>query len=246
MIKFFCYMLSCIFFISVTFAQSTTAPRLTLRTISNTQYTEHTELFAEFKPVIQNTASRFTAHFTKIDKTFTAYTDAEVSFTMKVNGATTFQQIVKKPVEPGIYRFNVLSATSGTAEITINLSTKDYSEQFIIPSVEVYTDTANAITGQKNMSAKPPGLISYYKEKSWFTNFATEPVTLQGKKIIVPQTAVLTKDNETIVYVQYDTENFKKQIVKTGKSAKNKVVVKSGLTKDDRIIVIGAESIENK
>lgn len=86
-----------IFFISWLFcaigikfiAQISTASaptRSSFKALTNTQYTAHSELFAEFRPLIQNVPARFTAHLTQIGESFKPYTDAEVTLSLMIDG----------------------------------------------------------------------------------------------------------------------------------------------------------------
>jgi multidrug efflux pump subunit AcrA (membrane-fusion protein) len=224
-----------------------TAPaRSPLRAIGNTQYTPHTELFAEFRPLLVNVPARFTAHLTQVGETFKPYTQAEVTLTLTINGALAYQETLKQPVAPGIYRFPVKSEVAGTGKVTIALKMPTYSEEFMIENVTVYADEAAALAAGLGQITEPavPGEVIYYKEKSWLETFATAPVSIVKKAILIPQTAIVTENGTSFVYVQSDPEHFRKQVVQTGQQQNNTIEVKSGLQAGNRIVTLGADKIK--
>lgn len=219
--------------------------RSPLKAITSTQYTTHTELFAEFRPLLLNTPARFTAHLTQIAESFKPYNDAEVALTLTIDGKIVWQQTQKQPVAPGTYRFPIKAEVDGKGTVTITLKMPTYSEQFVIENVIVYADEAIALASQ----AKQPvnermDEIAYHKEKSWLENFATASVNVVKKSIMIPQTAILTENEIAYVFVQNDPEHFKKQIVKTGKRVKDIIEITSGLKPNDRIVTLGADRIK--
>lgn len=245
-----------LFFLSAgsVFAQTTvtsnpaglTAPaRSPLRAVTSTQYTGYTELFAEWRSLLVNTPARFTAHLTQVGDLFKAYTDAEVTVTLIMDGKTSWQQTVKQPAAPGTYRFPIKAETAGTGKVIIDLKMPAYTEQFVVDNVTVYVDEAAALAVQAKLPApETEGTIPYSKEKSWIEAFATSTVISVKNIILVPNTAVLTEGTTSYVIFQNDPEHFRKQVVEAGKPAGNYVEIKSGLKTGDRIVTLGAEKIK--
>ncbi|WP_138994297.1 hypothetical protein [Larkinella sp. C7] len=231
----------------LTSAQSgpTTPTRSPFRTITSTQYTEHSELFAEFRPLLLNVPARFTAHLTQVGESFKPYTDAVVTFTLMIDGKTAWQQTQQHPVAPGTYRFPVKSEIAGKGTVTITLKMPTYSEQFVIDTITVYADEAAALASQANYPAnEPKDKVRYPKEKSWVETFATATVTQVKKAEFVPQTAIQTDNGVLFVYVQEDPEHFRKQVVQPGKRTGKGIKITSGLQSGDRIVTVGADKIK--
>lgn len=223
---------------------SQTAPaRSPFRSISYTEYTDHSELFAEYRPLIVGQPGRFTTHLTMLGETFKPYTEAEVSLQLILDGKTVYQETIKQPAGPGIYRFPVKLDVAGTGQATITLKMPANTEQFIVKNVTVYPDEAVALAAQPKREPTPD-IVAYAKEKGWLETFATAPVTVKKKKVIVPSTAVLTDQGSSYVYVQLDPEHFRKQVVETGTPKDNTLEIKSGLKSGDRIITLGADKIK--
>lgn len=237
--------LSIFLIIAKTTLAQTTPARSPLRAIASTQYTAHTELFAEFRPLLLNIPARFTAHLTQIGESFKPYTDAEVTLTLTIDGKIAWQQTQTKPVAAGIYRFPVKAEITGTGTVTIALKMPTYSEQFIVENVTVYADEATALASQsKQPTDERINEITYVKEKSWLETFATAPVSKVKKTIIVPQTAILTENAISYVFVQNDPEHFRKQVVSLGKSKNGQISITNGLKLGDRIVTLGADKIK--
>ncbi len=62
--------------------------------------------------------------------------------------------------------------------------------------------------------------------------------------ILVPRTAVVQDRGQELVYVQRDGEHFEERNVKTGASNGDRVIVLSGLTVGERIVVKGAHLVK--
>lgn len=213
--------------------------------ISSTQYSEHTELFAEFRPLLLNTPARFTAHLTQLGEVFKPYTDAEVTLTLAIDGKTAWEQTLKQPVAPGIYRFPVKSELTGTGNVTIALKMPTYSEKFYIDKVTVYADTASALAAQRKPANEDAvSVITYIKEKSWLETFATAAVVAVKGDIMVPQNAIITDNGVSYLFVQVDPEHFRKQRVEPGKSSGDKVIIRSGVSSGDRIVTRGVDKVK--
>ena len=225
-------------------ATPATPSRPAFRPYSKTFYTAHTELFAEYRPLILNTPARFTAHLTNVGDVFTACTDAEVTLTLFIDGKEVWKQTLEHSVSQGVYRFPIKAETAGTGRVTIQLKKPAYSEKFTLDSVVVFADSSAAAGAQSRIPLNEnPDEISYAKEKSWTETFATALVETSHKHIIVKQTAILMENGTSYVLVQDDPEHFRKQQVETGERIDKSVVIEMGLHSGERIVVLGADKI---
>ena len=227
-------------------ATSTVTPNPALRAKSSTMYTEHTELFAEYRPPVVGRPNRFTAHLTRLGQTFSPYTEATVTLTLTIDGKADYTETLTKPLAPGNFRFALKPATAGRGTVTIDLVTPAYTEQFVVKDVTVYADEPTAIASQP--APEPTtGEIGYTKEKSWFEPFATAPVMSRKRGEIsvlsVPQSALVSENDGVYVFVQKTPERFLKQVIKTGTRQGDIVEVVSGLQASDRIVILGTGNI---
>jgi membrane fusion protein, heavy metal efflux system len=144
-----------------------------LEPLAYTLYTDHTELFVEFKPLVAGTESAFAAHFTALGEQFEAFTEGNITLTIDVNGdqvATT----ATEPQVPGIFRLRLTPNSSGTARLTFDIKTKAFTDQIIIDQVTVYADESAAMADQPEESGGSD--ITYLKEQAWKVEFANAPV----------------------------------------------------------------------
>ncbi|MEZ0612353.1 hypothetical protein ACAW74_27840 [Fibrella sp. WM1] len=229
-------------------ATSSPAPRRPspLRAIGHTFYSEKSELFAEFRPLLVGQPNRFTAHLTRLGTLFTPYTEGEATLTLETAGKLNYREIIQKPAAPGIFRFAVKPETTGLSKITISFVTSVGTEQFVIDGVMVY-DTESAAVASQPKPEPETGDVAYYKEKSWLVPFATAPVAL-GKLaganvLLVPQKALIRANGGVYVYRQQDPEHFRKQAVTIGRTDAENAEVLSGLRAGDRIVTVGADQI---
>jgi RND family efflux transporter MFP subunit len=140
-----------------------------------TIYTDKTELFLEFKPLVIGKESRFAAHFTHLGEYFKPFTEGDITLTLEVNGKKTSIHTDTLMV-PGIFRLRMKPEQSGKGRLVVDIKTKNTSDQITINDIMVYADEAAA------MAANPPteengNNISYLKEQAWKVEFANTPVT---------------------------------------------------------------------
>ncbi|MDX8572224.1 hypothetical protein OZ666_11070 [Elizabethkingia sp. HX QKY] len=235
--------LCAVFLSNAAIAQSNTQT-IKSKPISYTEYTDKSELFAEYPALVKDIPARFTAHLTRTGAHFKPYSDATVVVTLTIDGKTAYQYTNSQPESPGIYRFQMKAELAGKGIITIDVKTADYTDHFIIKNVKVYADAASALSAKGDEPVEEQGVKTYIKEKSWKVDFATAVVGGKRKKIYVPKTALLKDNNETAVYVQVDPENFRKQVVLTGKERDSQILITSGLQSGERIVILGAENID--
>ncbi len=158
-------------------------------TLSYTLYSDKTELFVEFKPLVVGQSSRFAAHFTKLGETFTALEQGTItlSLVVKEKGIRTTSDEVSAP---GIFRLALKPATSGMGTLVFDIKTKDYSDQITIDSVPVYADekAAQAIPVEESDG----GSISFLKEQAWKIEFANQEIKPQTFHEVVKVSGQLT------------------------------------------------------
>ncbi len=150
----------------------------TLEPLTYTIYTDKTELFVEFKPLIQGKESLFTAHFTALGDPFKAI--GEGSVTLSLIGSAGEKQSVTadKPEVPGIFRLRLTPQKTGDFDLVFDIQTPSFADRIAIQKVEVYADEKTAM--EKQVPAVVNGSdISYLKEQAWKVAFANAPARVQ-------------------------------------------------------------------
>lgn len=150
----------------------------TLEAQAFTLYTDKTELFVEFKPLVVGAESRFAAHFTALGDLFKAI--GEGSVTLSLVSPTGGAQAITtdKPEVPGIFRLRMTPEKTGVFSLVFDIKTPAYIDKITIENVEVFPDEKTAIEKQ---SADGGGGsdITYLKEQAWKVEFANAPARVQ-------------------------------------------------------------------
>jgi membrane fusion protein, heavy metal efflux system len=148
-----------------------------LEALAYTLYTDKTELFLEFKPLVIGKESRFAAHFTHLGEYFKPFTEGSIQLTLEVAGKKT---VIRSdtPMVAGIFRLRMTPEQVGKGRLIFDISSKEGKDQIILNDVVVYPDEATAL------KENPPGEeggndISYLKEQAWKVEFANTPVKKQ-------------------------------------------------------------------
>jgi membrane fusion protein, heavy metal efflux system len=144
-----------------------------LASLSYTLYTDSTELFVEFKPLVVGETSRFAAHLTRLGENFTAYTEGNVTVSL-LQDDKGLKNSVDSPSSPGIFRLALKPVRAGMGKLVFDIEAPGIRDQLTIDSIEVYPDIKSAIAAQPEEVASDD--ISYLKEQAWKVEFANAPV----------------------------------------------------------------------
>jgi RND family efflux transporter MFP subunit len=155
---------------------STHAPGNELAPLSYTVYTDKTELFVEFNPLIIGANSKFAAHFTKLGENFTALTEGTVTVSL-IMGNKGVRHTEERPASPGIYRLALKPSAAGKAQLVFDVRTKDYTDRIIIDNITVFANAEEAMA--RAQPAPSSNTLSYLKEQAWKVEFANAPVYAQ-------------------------------------------------------------------
>jgi membrane fusion protein, heavy metal efflux system len=155
----------------VTRKQSTVASDL--ESLAYTLYTDKSELFVEFKPLIVGQTSKFAAHLTLLGENFLPYTEGTVTVSFIQDGKG-IKNTANAPSSPGIFRLALQPVKEGMGRLVFDIQAKGFNDRFIIDSIQVYKDEKMAITAQPTESGSSD--ISYLKEQAWKVEFANSPV----------------------------------------------------------------------
>nr|MBA2543066.1 efflux RND transporter periplasmic adaptor subunit [Deltaproteobacteria bacterium] len=88
---------------------------------SVTLWTERTELFMEYQPLIVGKETRFAAHVTEMP-TFKAVTAGNATITLTMAGTGPLEGAVKEPSNPGIFRPTITPTKAGKCELKMALT----------------------------------------------------------------------------------------------------------------------------
>jgi RND family efflux transporter MFP subunit len=145
-----------------------------LDALSVTRWTDRTELFAEYPPLIVGRTSRFAVHLTRLD-TFRAVTEGRVDVRLSGGGHPVEVFTVDAPSRPGIFGVDVTPVHAGPRELAIGLRAPERDDEHLVGAVTVYADQAAARAAGAEEGAEGEA-ISFLKEQQWALEFATAVV----------------------------------------------------------------------
>ncbi len=166
--------------------------------LAYTLYTDKSELFVEFKPLIVGEVSKFAAHFTQLGKNFKAVTEGSVTVSLIGNNKQLTDK-AEKPSSPGIFRLSLNPENPGTYQLVFDIQTKGFSDKITIENIKVYPDTKTALVNQQEQTIGEE--IVYLKEQAWKIDFANMEVKRQPFTEIIKTTGRIlpTYGDEVII-----------------------------------------------
>jgi RND family efflux transporter MFP subunit len=144
-------------------------------TLQLTAYSADYELFVEATPFVAGQTGDILAHFTRL-KDFKPLTDGIVTVSLTV-GSDVIRQTPEQPTVPGIYRFSLQPASTGTGSLTFDIKTPDGEAQIIIPDIRIFDNEHTAHEAAAAVAAQAgsgSNAVTFTKEQSWKVDFATE------------------------------------------------------------------------
>ena len=149
-----------------------------LESSAYTLYSDRTELFVEFKPLVVGNTSRFAAHLTQIGDLFTPLTKGSVTISL-IKDEKGIHHTANEPSSAGIFRTEISPKIAGGGyRLIFEIKTSNYSDKFVIDSITVYPDEKTALEAQPKETGS--GDITYLKEQAWKVEFANAPVIKQA------------------------------------------------------------------
>lgn len=149
-----------------------------LESLSVTRWTDQTELFAEYPPLVVGQTSRFAIHLTRLDP-FKALTEGDVEVQLRAGSGPQEVFSVDAPSRPGIFGIDVTPAHGGTRELVIVLRGAALNDEHRVGSVVIHADRAAAIAATSTSGEGAEG-ISFLKEQQWALDFGTAVVRDQS------------------------------------------------------------------
>ncbi len=139
-----------------------------------THFTDRTELFVEFPRLIVGEKSAFAAHLSHLSD-FKAVTAGKVSVRLGGGGQPDEVFGVDGPSQPGIFRPEATPRHAGERQLSVEVSTPEFSVTHALGPVTVFADRKAA---EAAPAAHDDEGIGFTKEQQWKVDFATaEAVT---------------------------------------------------------------------
>jgi RND family efflux transporter MFP subunit len=139
--------------------------------ISVTHFSEKTELFVEFEPLVVGKKSTFAAHLTWLGQLWTPVEKGKVEVTLSGDNKPNEVFEVSAPSQAGIFRPVATPQQSGKRRLTLSLITEEATIHHDLGEQNVFTNSAMA---EKAVAEEEddPSEISFLKETAWKLDFA--------------------------------------------------------------------------
>lgn len=137
-----------------------------------TLFSEDTEVFAEFHPLVVGQVSKFLTHLTRLD-TYRPYTEGKLSISL-IKGNSGIRKSVNAPSSPGIFTPSLKPKAAGIYTLVIEVESGFGKERFQARNIEVYASEALATKAIAAMQKE--NQTSFLKEQAWKIDFGTENV----------------------------------------------------------------------
>ena len=154
-------------------AQRADPPQEELPTLDVTHWTEKTELFMEYPPLVAGRTALFAVHLTTLAD-FQAVTEgqASIEFAPEAGGpATTLTG--PEPSRPGVFRVEGVPPAPGRYRYSLVLEAPGLTDRHDLGLVTVFGDQAAANADAEMHASEDAAAIVYLKEPQWTNDFAT-------------------------------------------------------------------------
>jgi RND family efflux transporter MFP subunit len=194
--------------VAIAFAASVAAcrsqpkpPEAETPTLDVTDWTDKTELFMEYPPLVAGRTSLFAVHLTQMHdfKPVTAG-QAKVEFTPE-GGGPPIALLGPTPSRPGAFRVEGAAPAAGRYRWALLLDAPELSDRHDLGMITVFADDEAALAEAAKQPADDAAAIAYLKEQQWTSEFATALVreTEVGTSIRVPATVDALPGGEAVV-----------------------------------------------
>jgi RND family efflux transporter MFP subunit len=150
-------------------------------TLDVTSWTDKSELFMEYPPLVAGETALFAVHLTRLSD-FSPMTAGRprIEFTPESSGSPVTLQ-GSEPSRPGAFRVEAAPPRAGRYQWALIVDAPDLSDRHELGAITVFGDQAAAVADAQQHAAEDPAAISYLKEPQWTNGFAT--VTVQEGEV---------------------------------------------------------------
>lgn len=192
------FLLCCILILAACKSNNAEKEESELPSLAYTIYSQHTELFAEFKTPVVGDTLMLAGHFTYMQEVFTAINSGTITLTLIV-GDKNVSQTSSVSSSPGIFRYAIVPAEAGIGRMIFEIKNEGYTDKVIIDSVFVYADKKAALASAKEETHNASE-ISYLKEQAWKVEFANmEVVSKPFSEVIKTTGEILPAQGDEMV-----------------------------------------------
>jgi cobalt-zinc-cadmium efflux system membrane fusion protein len=147
-----------------------------LPTLDITHWTDKTELFMEYPPLVAGQTALFAVHLTRLSD-FSAMTTGRprIEFRPESGGTPVVLQ-GNEPSRPGVFRAEGAAPPPGRYQWALIVDAPGLADRHELGAVTVFADQEAAVADAERHAEDDPTAITYLKEPQWTNGFAAEPV----------------------------------------------------------------------
>jgi cobalt-zinc-cadmium efflux system membrane fusion protein len=134
-------------------------------------FTDKSELFLEFPPLIVGQPATFAAHLTRLAD-FKPFAQGKLTVVLTGGNAPEERFVANAPSAPGIFKPAVIPKAAGVREMTVIVESDLGTLTHVLGPVTVFADANAAKTGHGDNGHDEQG-IAFSKEQQWKVDFAT-------------------------------------------------------------------------
>jgi RND family efflux transporter MFP subunit len=141
-----------------------------------TNWTEKTELYMEYPPLVTGKPALFAVHLTNLGD-FRPLTAGKPHLELAPDSSGTPKTLAgSEPSRPGAFRIEGVPPPPGRYKWALVIDAPGLSDRHDLGSVTVFADEQTAIAEAQKRPADDPAAFAYLKEQQWTNEFATARV----------------------------------------------------------------------
>lgn len=153
------------------------APEEEPPTLDVTTWTDKTELFMEYPPLVAGETALFAVHLTRLSD-FSAMNAGQPRLELAPErGGSTVVLQGNAPSRPGVFRIESAMPPAGRYRWALVIDAPGLSDRHDLGTLTVFEDDEAAVADATARAAEDPAAISYLKEPQWTNGFATVVVS---------------------------------------------------------------------
>jgi RND family efflux transporter MFP subunit len=143
------------------------------RSLNVTGWTDKTELYMEYPPLVAGRRALFAVHLTRLAD-FMALTAGRprIELTPEKGGAPS-RLDGQEPSRPGVFRVEGILPAAGRYRWSLTVDAPGLSDRHELGAISIFADERAANADADSRPAEDPAAIAYLKEQQWTGEFAT-------------------------------------------------------------------------
>lgn len=151
-------------------------PESDVPTLDLTSWTDETELFMEYPPLVAGRTALFAVHLTRLSD-FSAMTAGRPRLELTPeSGGTPLALQGEEPSRPGVFRIEAAAPPAGRYRWALAVDAPGLADRHELGVITVFTEEGAALADAERHAADDPAVITYLKEPQWTIGFATVSV----------------------------------------------------------------------